>query len=189
MNDTTPAPCPATRRWFLGASGAAALLSSTPLEAASLPTRLRLNRLNLVNLHTEERLDVEFRQGRDYDRRALRGLNYLLRDWRRDEVLAIDPSLFDMMAEIAARVGQPPRFEIVSGYRSPQTNAMLRRNGGGAAKHSLHMVGQAIDLRLHGTKLSALRQAALDLQAGGVGYYPRSSFVHIDTGDVRSWVG
>ena len=92
-----------------------------------MPTRLRLNRLSLRNLHTEEQLDVEFRQGRDYDRRALGALNYLLRDWRQDEVLPIDPRLFDMMAEIAARVGQPPRFEIVSGYRSPQTNAMLRR--------------------------------------------------------------
>jgi uncharacterized protein YcbK (DUF882 family) len=189
MTVTISARRPATRRWFLGASGATALLASSPLEAGSLPTRLRLNRLSLRNLHTEEQLDVEFRQGRDYDRRALGALNYLLRDWRQDEVLPIDPRLFDMMAEIAARVGQPPRFEIVSGYRSPQTNAMLRRNGGGAAKRSLHMVGQAIDLRLQGTKLSALRQAALTLQAGGVGYYARSGFVHIDTGDVRSWAG
>lgn len=189
MTVTIPAPPAATRRWFLGASGAVAVLATKRLEAASLPGRLRLNRLSLHNLNTQERLDVEFRQGRDYDRRALRALNYLLRDWRQGEVLAIDPRLFDMMAELAARVGQPPRFEIVSGYRSPQTNAMLRRNGVGAAKHSLHMVGQAIDLRLKGTKLSALRQAAIDSQAGGVGYYARSRFVHIDTGDVRSWSG
>lgn len=189
MTAANPARRPATRRWFLGASGAAALLASTPLEAGSLPTRLRLNRLSLHNPHTEERLDVEFRHGRRYDRRALEALNHLLRDWRQDEVLAIDPRLFDMMAEMAARVGQPPRYQVVSGYRSPQTNAMLRRNGGGAAKRSLHMVGQAIDLRLQGTRLSALRQAALDLQTGGVGYYPRSGFVHIDTGELRSWAG
>ena len=190
MTTTMSAPRSSTRRWFLGATGAAAaLMAATPLQAATLPNRMRPNRLSLHNLHTGERLDVRFREDRAYDRRALGALNHLLRDWRQDEVLPIDPKLFDMMAEIASRVGQPPRFEIVSGYRSPKTNDMLRRNGRGAAKQSLHMVGQAIDLRLDGAKLPRLRQAAIDLGAGGVGYYPRSGFVHIDTGDVRSWGG
>lgn len=184
-----PARSATTRRWLLGAGGAAALLATTPVPAMAAAVRPRVGRLSLHNLHTNERLDVQFRQGRDYDRRALAALNHLLRDWRQDEVLPIDPQLFDMMTAIAARVGQPARFGIVSGYRSPKTNAMLRRNGGGAAKKSLHMVGRAIDLRLEGTRLPALRQAALDLRAGGVGYYPRSGFVHIDTGDVRSWAG
>ncbi len=189
MTDTTAVRRPRTRRWLIGATGAAALLTTSPLAAAGLPAGLRLDRLRLHNLHTEERLDLRFRQGRGYDRRALAALNYLLRDWRQDEVRAIDPSLFDMMAEIAARAGQPPHFAIVSGYRTPETNAMLRRRGGGAAKYSLHMLGQAIDLRLEGAKLPRLRQVALELAAGGVGYYPRSGFVHIDTGDVRSWAG
>jgi uncharacterized protein YcbK (DUF882 family) len=173
-----------SRRWFLGAGGAAAFLAATPLQAASLRSRLSLH-----NLHTDERLDVEFREGRDYDRRALAALNHFLRDWRQDEVLPIDPRLFDMMVQIAARVGQPPRFGIVSGYRSPKTNEMLRRKGRGAAKRSLHMIGRAIDLKLGGTRLSTLRRAALAVGGGGVGYYPGSGFVHIDTGDVRSWVG
>lgn len=180
---------PATRRWFLGAAGAMAACLATPLQAQTVPNRMRLDRLALHNLHTNERLEVQFRQGRDYDRRALAALNHLLRDWRQNEVRAIDPRLFDMMAEIAARVGQPARFGIVSGYRSPKTNEMLRRNGGGAARRSLHMVGQAIDLKLEGAKLPRVRQAAIDMRAGGVGYYARSGFVHVDTGDVRSWAG
>lgn len=189
MSANCPEPRPLTRRWLLGAAAATAAMAAAPLQAATVASRARSNRLSLHNLHTNERLEVQFRYGRDYDRRALAALNHLLRDWRQDEVRPIDPLLFDIMMELAARVGQPPRFGIVSGYRSPKTNDMLRRNGGGAAKRSLHMVGRAIDLRLEGTKLPRLRQAAIELGAGGVGYYPRSSFLHIDTGDVRSWAG
>jgi uncharacterized protein YcbK (DUF882 family) len=145
--------------------------------------------LSLRNLHTEETLDVVFRKGDRYDETALAALDHILRDWRRDEVLPLDRSLFDMMATIAARLGQPPSFEIISGYRSPETNEMLRRKGGGAAKRSLHMVGRAVDLRLKGVRLAALRDTATALGHGGVGYYPRSGFVHIDTGRVRSWGG
>jgi uncharacterized protein YcbK (DUF882 family) len=190
LDERRPAISPATaaartsRRWFIGAAGAGALLATTPLEAAT-----PVGRLSLHNLHTDERIDVQFRQGRSYDRRALAALDHLLRDWRQDEVKPIDPRLFDIMVQIAARIGQPPHFRIISGYRSPRTNEMLRRNGRGAAKRSLHMVGRAIDLKLAGTRLSTLRRAALDLGAGGVGYYPASGFVHIDTGDVRSWAG
>ena len=173
-----------SRRLFIGGVGAVAACAATPLAASRMP-----DRLSLLNLHTEEKLDVVFRGPEGYDRRALAALNHMLRDWRRDEVLPIDPKLFDIMASLAARLGQPPRYSIISGYRSPQTNAMLRRKGAGAAKRSLHMQGRAIDLRLKGTKLSVLRRAALDLAAGGVGYYPRSDFVHVDTGDVRSWNG
>jgi uncharacterized protein YcbK (DUF882 family) len=173
-----------SRRLFIGGIGAIATCAATPLNAAQMP-----NRLTLRNLHTEEALDVVFRGPGGYDRRALAALNHMLRDWRRDAVRPIDPQLFDIMAHLAALVGEPPCYSIISGYRTPETNAMLRRNGGGAAKRSLHMEGRAIDLRLKGTRLSTLRRAALDLAAGGVGYYPRSDFVHVDTGDVRSWNG
>lgn len=173
-----------SRRAFIGGVGGVATFAATPLAAARMP-----DRLSLRNLNTEESLDVVFRGPSGYDRRALAALNHMLRDWRRDEVLPIDPKLFDIMAHLAARVGQSPRFSIISGYRSPETNAMLRRSGAGAAKRSLHMEGRAIDLRLEGTKLSTLRRAALGLAAGGVGYYPRSNFIHVDTGDVRSWRG
>lgn len=174
-----------TRRWFMGGLGATLLATAaTPLEAAT-PTR----RLALRNLHTMEKLDVVYRRDGQLERGALAALNHLLRDWRRNEVLPIDPALFDIMSALAARLGQPARFEVVSGYRSPKTNAMLRRAGGGAAKQSLHMVGRAIDLRLEGVRLRDLRDAALQLQRGGVGYYPKSNFVHLDTGSVRTWRG
>lgn len=171
-----------TRRTVLAVAGAGLMTAALPAVAASRPDRLSLH-----NLHTDEALDVVFRKGGRYDESALAALDHLLRDWRQDEVLPLDPKLYDMMAAIAARVGRPPRFGIISGYRSPATNEMLRRNGGGAAKRSLHMVGRAIDLRLEGTRLATLRNAAIELARGGVGYYSRSGFVHIDTGDVRSW--
>ena len=170
------------RRAVLAGAGAAAMTAAMPAVAA-----IRPDRLSLHNLHTDETLDVVFRTGNCYEQNALAALDRILRDWRQDEVLPIDPRLYDMMAAIAARTGQPPRFGIISGYRSPKTNEMLRRNGGGAAKRSLHMVGQAIDLRLEGTALTTLRRAAIELGEGGVGYYSRSGFVHIDTGEVRSW--
>lgn len=173
-----------TRRWFITGAAAAVGLAASPVEAATQPRRLLLH-----NLHTKEDLDVVYRQGQEFDRRALTSLNYFLRDWRREEVLPIDPRLYDIMAAIADRLGQAPRFEIISGYRSPQTNAMLRRAGGGAAKRSLHMFGRAIDLRLEGARLRDVREVARQLERGGVGYYPKSQFVHIDTGKVRTWNG
>jgi uncharacterized protein YcbK (DUF882 family) len=175
-----------TRRAVLAGAGAAAMTAAMPAAMPAIAAT-RPDRLSLHNLHTDETLDVVFRSGNDYDRQALAALDQILRDWRQDEILPIDPQLYDMMAAIAARIGQPPRYGIISGYRSPKTNEMLRRNGGGAAKRSLHMVGQAIDLRLEGTGLTTLRQAAIELGQGGVGFYSRSGFVHIDTGDVRSW--
>ena len=174
----------ATRRRFLGGAAAVLSLAATPLQAATLPRRLFLH-----NLHTKEDLDIVYRRGEVVERTALATLNHFLRDWRRDEIRPIDPRLFDLMAVIADRLGRPPRFEIISGYRSPETNAMLHRAAGGVAKRSLHMVGRAIDLRLEGTKLRDLRNTALQLEAGGVGYYPKSEFVHIDTGRVRTWNG
>ena len=179
-----------TRRAVLARGGAAALTAAVPAALAAAGPAVAAtgpDRLSLHNLHTDETLDVVFRSGKGYDQAALAALDRILRDWRQDEILPIDPQLYDMMAAIAARVGQPPRFGIISGYRSPKTNEMLRRNGGGAARFSLHMVGRAIDLRLEGTALARVREAAIELGRGGVGYYSRSGFVHIDTGEVRRW--
>lgn len=184
MSDRSPRPA-LSRRWLLGGAAAAmATLQTVPL-AAAVPA----GRLALHNLHTDERLDVAYRNGQGYDPGALVELDYILRDWRQGEVLPIDRKLFGMMELLAARLGRAPRFGIISGYRSPRTNAMLRGNGNGVAKKSLHMVGQAIDLRLEGVELAELHQAALALAAGGVGYYPGSNFIHIDTGRVRTWSG
>lgn len=173
------------RRCFIGGIAAStASLTAAPLAAATPSGHLALR-----NLHTGEELEVAYRDRKGYDRSALAELDHILRDWRQDEVLPIDRRLFGMMELIAARLGRAPRYAIISGYRSPKTNAMLRQSSNGVAKRSLHMVGQAIDLRLDGVALGALRRAALDLEAGGVGFYPGSDFVHIDTGRVRSWSG
>lgn len=147
--------------------------------------------LSFVHTHTAEKLAIEYCCDGRYDQAALDKLNYLLRDFRSGEVHPIDPKLFDLLHELAANVGADGEaFHIISGFRSPQTNAMLQQRGGpstGVATRSLHMVGKAIDIRLPGVKLKELRETAAALKRGGVGYYPASNFVHVDTGRVRYW--
>jgi uncharacterized protein YcbK (DUF882 family) len=118
---------------------------------------------------------------------ALATVNHFLRDFRTSEVHVIDPSLLDLLHELAGITGSTQPFQVISGYRSPATNEMLRRHSEGVAAGSLHMKGQAIDIRVAGVPLDALHRAALDLRRGGVGYYPASDFVHVDTGRVRRW--
>ena len=118
---------------------------------------------------------------------ALQDINYVLRDHRTDEMHTIDPLTIDLMAALSRKLDARRPFEIISGYRSPQTNATLRKASGKVAKNSYHMKGMAVDLRLPGIRLKTLRKAALQLRMGGVGYYPKSNFVHIDSGTVRSW--
>lgn len=145
-------------------------------------------RLSLLNTHTGERLkEVVYWEQGSYIHDALDDLNYVLRDHRTDEVHAIDPITLDQMAAISRKVNANRPFEIISGYRSPQSNRTLRNNSSGVAKNSYHMQGKAVDLRLPGVPLKVLRKAALDLRRGGVGYYPKSDFLHIDSGKVRSW--
>jgi uncharacterized protein YcbK (DUF882 family) len=112
-----------------------------------------------------------------------------MRDWRTGEERFIDPTLFDALHAIRDRLESPRPFQVISGYRSPKTNATLNRRSSGVAENSQHVLGKAIDVRIEGVELSNLRSAALDLAAGGVGYYPRSNFVHVDTGRVRQWRG
>ena len=117
-------------------------------------------------------------------------VQWLLRDHRANEAGRIDPALFDWLADAAAKLGVEPRYQVISGFRSSHTNEMLRRTGGGGvARKSLHMQGRAIDVRLNGVDCSALRDVAMSAGRGGVGYYRRSAFVHLDTGAVRAWAG
>ena len=139
------------------------------------------------NLHTGESLDEVFWEGGRYVDDALSAVNHVLRDFRTGEVHAIDPRLLDLLDTLAKKTEAATPFQVVSGYRSPRTNARLHRESHGVAEHSLHMKGMAIDIRLAGVDLSRLHQAALSLGAGGVGYYPASDFVHVDVGPVRSW--
>ncbi|MEJ2360877.1 MAG: DUF882 domain-containing protein [Gammaproteobacteria bacterium] len=175
-----------SRRNFLLMAGAscAAGLSNSAL-AAWLPRPER--HLQLYNLHTGERLKTTYWVEGEYIAQELATVNHFLRDYRNDEIEPIDPRLLDQICLLQHKLGQRGAFHIISGYRSPQTNAWLRHHGTGVAKHSLHMQGRAIDLRLPGVELKHLRQVALAMHAGGVGYYPKSDFVHLDTGRPRFW--
>ncbi|NLA50898.1 MAG: DUF882 domain-containing protein [Alcaligenaceae bacterium] len=144
--------------------------------------------LNLDHTHTHEKLSVTYRLGDQYLNSALNRLNYFLRDHYSGAVGAMDPGLYDILDGIQSTLRVELPYQIISGYRDPHTNERLRTTrGGGVAKKSLHMEGKALDIRMPGVPLDELRDAALSLNVGGVGYYPDSQFIHVDTGRVRSW--
>jgi uncharacterized protein YcbK (DUF882 family) len=146
--------------------------------------------IELYNTHTRETVKVVYKRGGDYLPDALAKLNHVLRDWRNDESHAMDPGVFDQLVDLAAAAGVEPSYEIISGYRSPESNSkMAAKPGSGVSKRSLHMQGRAMDVRLKGVSVERLRDLALAAKRGGVGYYQRSQFVHIDTGSFRTWIG
>jgi uncharacterized protein YcbK (DUF882 family) len=142
--------------------------------------------LSFYNLHTGERLTTVYWEKGEYVPTALDEVNYILRDFRQNEIKPIDPSLLDLLVALRDRLQSQANYEVISGYRSPLTNAMLHSQSEGVAAHSLHIDGRAIDIRLPGRPLGLVRVAALSMQRGGVGYYP-GRFVHVDTGRVRRW--
>jgi uncharacterized protein YcbK (DUF882 family) len=160
-----------------------ARLYSLPALAKPQATR----QLSFRHLHTGETLSVNYVQQGHYDPRALKAVNHLLRDFRTDEVFPIAPALLDQLFAVHRLIGSDAPFEIISAYRSPATNASLHRASGGVASGSLHMQGKAIDIRLADTRTRYVRDVALKLGAGGVGYYASSDFVHLDIGRVRRW--
>lgn len=174
-----------SRREFVSALAAAVPVLAVPSTLFAEPVASR--DLRFSNLHTGEKLAVEYFAGGHYLPDALTTVNHFLRDFRTGDVHAIDPHLLDLLHRLADVTGTARPFEVISGYRSPATNEMLRHRSEGVAAHSLHMEGQAIDIRLEDVPLRQLWQAALRLKRGGVGYYPASNFVHVDTGRVRSW--
>lgn len=144
--------------------------------------------ISLANIHTGEELrDLTYWADGRYLSDSLERCNWLLRDHRSNDVHKIDPNLFDLVYAISNRLCSSEPVQIISGYRSPATNQLLRATNSGVAKHSLHMAGKALDIRVADCKLDHLRKTAKSLRAGGVGYYPDSQFVHIDTGRVRYW--
>jgi uncharacterized protein YcbK (DUF882 family) len=146
------------------------------------------HRLVLYNTHTAERIDIVYRHGERYVPEALAKLDYFLRDHVTGDVRHFDPRLYDILSDLTASVGHPGgEIDIVCGYRSASTNASLREHTTGVAKNSLHIQAEAIDLRMPGIDTLRLRRAALALGRGGVGYYPHSDFIHVDTGRVRQW--
>lgn len=166
-----------------------------PLAArASMRTRpVRLTPseswLELFNTHTNETLSLAFARHGELIPGALEKLEYFLRDFRLQQTHRMDPGLYVQLADLAHAARCEPRFQVISGYRSPATNELLHAEGHNVSLHSLHMVGRAIDIRLDRCKCARLRDLALLAARGGVGYYPREDFVHIDTGRVRHWQG
>jgi uncharacterized protein YcbK (DUF882 family) len=185
-----------SRRNFLGIGAAAvagALLPARAVEAAAAARAVSTapdRTLSFLHTHTSERLTTAYCCAGEYVSKELTDINHLLRDFRVNEIKPIDPRLLDLLYELQTRLGTDQPFHVISGYRTPQTNAMLHERGGaqsGVATHSLHMDGKAIDIRVPGIKLEHLRDSTKVLGVGGVGYYPASNFVHVDTGRVRYW--
>ncbi|MSO77143.1 MAG: DUF882 domain-containing protein [Alphaproteobacteria bacterium] len=168
----------------MGAAAGIGLFAAPIVEAAPL---IQPRLLRFENLNTGETLQTIYRVKAGYVRAGLREINHHLRDHHVNEVYPIDPRLLDLLYALRLKLGAEKPFHIISGYRSPETNAMLAYQKDGVAANSLHMYGQAVDIRVPGRSLKLVRNAAVTLQAGGVGYYPRTNFVHVDVGRVRSW--
>ncbi|HTT76961.1 MAG TPA: DUF882 domain-containing protein [Candidatus Binataceae bacterium] len=176
-------------------------LPSSPLLSADHPDASRLRQaryfppfvhsapraLAMDNLHTGERIRTVYFEDGQYIPGALQEINYFFRDFRANEVKAIDPRLLDLLHAIHQNLDSSKPFNLISGYRTAATNAMLAARTEGVARHSMHILGRAADINVPDRQLSILQRVALALQFGGVGYYPQSDFVHVDTGRVRHW--
>lgn len=173
----------------VGAAGAAAMAAGRSAQAA--PSYLRglgdFRKLNLSNHRTGERLNIIYFADGAYIPEAVDEISYLLRDWRRNEIMPIDARTIDIAAAVYSKLEVSEPLQVISGYRSPETNAMLRRKGRGVAKNSFHTRGMAIDLTMQSRSVSQMYRAAMDVKAGGVGRYSRNHFVHVDCGPCRSW--
>ena len=172
------------RRSFLRTS--AQITMGLLLPASVFAGSVDQRHLNFYHTHTGERLTIDYLAG-NFRGAVQSALEYFLRDFRTGQVHSIDPQLFDTLCRILGECGSCGTYEVISGYRSPKTNELLRKSGSGVAKKSLHMKGQAIDIRLSDRPTELLRDIAASFHNGGVGYYPGSDFVHIDTGERRVW--
>jgi uncharacterized protein YcbK (DUF882 family) len=166
-----------------GAAAAAVVWPSRVLAAGLREPRV----VELVHTHTHEQLELTVPASGAHASDGLAALNRFLRDHRTGDIHPIDPGLLDILADLHAAFGASGPFHVISGYRSPRTNAMLRGRSRGVAAGSLHVEGRAVDVRLQGTDSAVLRDAAISLRRGGVGYYASSDFVHLDTGRFRTW--
>jgi len=164
-------------------------LAAVPVQAAriAIPSNAGAFRISFRNQHTGESFNGVYRVGDRYMPEAFEQVNKVLRDFRTGEVFPIDPRVMDILYTVREKAGVNTPFEVLSGYRSPKTNALLAKAGEGVASNSLHMTGQAIDIRIPGFSTRKLSDLGASLKAGGVGYYPKSNFVHLDTGKVRRW--
>jgi uncharacterized protein YcbK (DUF882 family) len=144
-------------------------------------------KLSFYNTHTTEHIEVIYKKGDDYNPQALEKINHIFRDHRANKTHPIDPALLDFLYDLLTKLGYRGQVHIISGYRSPETNKKLRKKSSGVAAGSLHMQGKALDFRLPGVDTKVLRDTALSMKRGGVGYYKKLDFIQIDTGRVRFW--
>lgn len=173
---------------FLGLLACTSLVSSPPRATIDAGSASGDYRLRFFHLHTGEHLDIVYRKGDRYIPEALDHLDRYLRDHRTGDVHHYDPKVFDLLHDLTAQLGRPnAEIDVVCGYRTSWSNEFLRTHGHGVARHSLHMQAMAIDIRLPGVSAAHVRDAALALHRGGVGYYAESNFVHVDVGRVRRW--
>jgi uncharacterized protein YcbK (DUF882 family) len=190
-NDPTHAPQSLGRRELIRAGMFAALgvtLGRNVFLDDAAAEQQSARSLSLRNLHTGESVDAVYWANGRYIGAGLRKIDYILRDFRDNRIKSIDLSLLDLMFRIRQALDRAAPFDVISGYRSPKTNAMLAARGPGVSAHSMHMKGKAVDLRLAGCALETLWRTALAQSTGGVGYYSDSGFVHLDLGGVRRWV-
>ncbi|MCK5872121.1 MAG: YcbK family protein [Methylococcales bacterium] len=178
------------RRHFLQlfAAGSVAALGFPKIASASMKySFVKARELKFNNLHTDEKLTIPYFEEGQYIPEALKEISYILRDHRTDDVLDIDPNLLNFLYQLQTTLETSKPIGIISGYRSPKTNAALRSRSGRVARTSKHMLGKAIDIRIEKISCRNIRNAAISLRQGGVGYYRRSNFVHLDTGTFRHW--
>jgi len=143
--------------------------------------------LSFYHTHTQQELNITYALGKVYNPKALAQINYFLRDYQTGKAHPIDPKLLDILWSIQGQMGSKGVYEVISGFRSPLTNRQLREHSSGVAGHSLHMKGKAIDIRFSGADTDQIHQCAVGMKSGGVGYYAKSDFVHLDTGTYRTW--
>jgi uncharacterized protein YcbK (DUF882 family) len=175
----------ARRKLLVGAAIGSVLLGVLPGTAAAEPRGER--KLALYNPHTDDRFDDVYRYDGELVQGSLHRINWLMRDFHRDQVAPIDPDLLDLLHQISTQLEALGPIQILSGYRTAATNRLLRREGFGAVTHSKHLQAKAADIRIDGVRLKHLRHAAISLRAGGVGTYRQDDFIHVDVGDVRVW--
>lgn len=175
------------RRSFLKTSVVLASALSVPALARAAVVGPNERVLRLYNTHTGESIKSVFWAQGQFIPEAMQDINKLLRDHRNNTIANMDPELLLLLDKVSGKFGGTDVLHVISGYRSPESNAKLAAESGGVAKHSMHLEGKAIDIRMPGRDLASLRKAAMSLQAGGVGYYPDSQFVHMDTGRLRHW--
>ncbi len=187
MSDAAHTPTAIGRRGFLDTAGVAPAIAAYAGPTVVSLARAETRTLSFVHLHTGERLDATYWADGAYVADELTAVDRLLRDFRSGDVKPIDLRLLDRLHGLRRDMRSSAPFEVISGYRSPATNAALRRKSKAVAKNSFHMRAMAIDIRLPGRGVDRLRHAALGQRAGGVGYYPRSGFLHIDVGPTRRW--